>query len=119
MSQANQNSTEAVIERLRQIIANRLDANLTLEEIAENVPISEGGLGLDSIMTVEFIVLIEESFGFQFTEDELTSKVFSNLKTLAAFIAGRCASGGAVREADSDQAADLATCCEGDAPTEA
>ncbi|MDD5035804.1 MAG: phosphopantetheine-binding protein [Methylococcaceae bacterium] len=80
---------ESVLERLKHIIAERLDANLKLEEVKADIPISEDGLGLDSIMIVEFIVLIEETFGFQFNEDELTSGVFTNLNTLAAFIANR------------------------------
>lgn len=78
---------ETVIEQLKTIIADRLDANIERAEITRDISLLEDGLGLDSIMLVELISLVEETFGFQFGEDELDMAIFTNLDTLATFVA--------------------------------
>ncbi len=77
---------ENVIEQLKQIIADDLDVNLKREEINEEVSLFEEGLGLDSVVIMEFISLIEARFGFQFSDDELNMEPFKNLQILARFI---------------------------------
>jgi acyl carrier protein len=77
---------ENVIEQLKQIIADELDVNLKREEIDAEVSLFEEGLGLDSVVIMEFISLIEAQFGFQFSDDELNMEPFKNLRTLAGFI---------------------------------
>lgn len=81
---------EIIIEQLKTIIADRLDANIKRAEITLDVSLLEDGLGLDSIMLVELVSLVEETFGFQFDEDELDLTIFTNLHTLATFVAGKC-----------------------------
>ena len=78
-----------IADRLKQTIADQLDANITLQEITEDAPLFEGGLGLDSVAIMEFITLIEENFGFQFEEDELNLKPFNNIRSLTDFVAGK------------------------------
>ena len=77
---------ENVIDQLKQIIAHQLDVNIKVEDIAENVSLFEEGMGLDSVMIVEFITLIERHFGFQFSDEELNMGPFRDLRTLATFI---------------------------------
>lgn len=77
---------QQTIDQLKDIIAHQLDVNVTIEEIKVDTPLLEEGLGLDSIAVMEFITLIEETFEFQFAEDELNLEPFQNLQTLARFI---------------------------------
>lgn len=81
-----ENQTTDIIDRLKHIIAEQLDVNLSLEEIKPDVPLFEGGLGLDSVAIMELITLIEENFNFQFLNEELTLKPFQNLTILSDFI---------------------------------
>ena len=76
-----------IIEQLKTIIADQLDANIKRAEITLDVSLLEDGLGLDSIMLVELVSLVEENFGFQFAEDELDLTIFTNIQTLATFVA--------------------------------
>ena len=78
---------EIIVEQLKNIIADQLDANIKRAEITLDVSLLEDGLGLDSIMLVELVSLVEENFGFQFEEDELDLKIFTNIQTLATFVA--------------------------------
>jgi len=81
--------SEKVIDELKKIIAEQLDVNIKREEISEDAPLFEEGLGLDSIAIVEFITLIEEQFDFEFEEDELEMERFKDIRTVAGFISAR------------------------------
>ena len=76
-----------VVDKLKKIIAEELDVNLQAEEIDENLPLFEDGLGFDSIATVELISLMENLFSISFSDSELNLASFSNLQVLAEFIA--------------------------------
>lgn len=80
---------EIILEQLKTILADRLDANIKRAEITPTVSLLEDGLGLDSIMLVELVSLVEETFGFQFAEEELDLTIFTNLQTLATFVASK------------------------------
>ena len=84
-------TVNSLVNQLKEIIAEQLDVNLKVEEIDENVSLFEDGLGLDSISIVEFILLIEENFGFIFSDSELTPEFFSNLSALANLIGAKMA----------------------------
>lgn len=80
---------ETVVNRLKHILADQAVLALKPEEIDADISILEEGLGLDSIMLVEFIALLEGEFGFTFAETELNMDVFASLHALAEFIANR------------------------------
>ena len=75
-----------ILNQLKDIIANKLDVNLTVDEIDENVSLYEDGLGLDSIAIVDLIVSIEKEFSMGIEDEELNADLFKNLNTLAKFI---------------------------------
>jgi len=80
---------DEIYEQLRGIIADQLDANIQREEITLDAPLLEDGLGLDSIMVVALITLMEETFHFEFADDELDLGMMANLRTLGAFVAAK------------------------------
>ena len=57
------------------------------EEIAADRPFHD--LGIDSLGFVEILVFIEKSFNMQLIAADLTRKDFENVRSLAAYIAGR------------------------------
>ena len=68
-----------VVDQMKQIIAGELDANLEAAQIGESDSLFEDGLGLDSVEIVEFITILEERFGFQFEEIDLTQELLQLL----------------------------------------
>ncbi|MGA1284509.1 MAG: acyl carrier protein [Prochlorothrix sp.] len=78
-----------IIEKLKTIIVNELDTNLSVDEIDESTSLFEDGLGFDSIATVELISLVEKHFDIEFSDAELNPENFGNLKVLAGFIEGK------------------------------
>ena len=75
-----------MIDTLKNMLVERINTELVQHEINENASILEGELGLDSIMLVEFISLLEDKFNLTFGENDLTMDVFTNLRTLADFL---------------------------------
>ncbi len=75
------------LERLKHLVADKLDMNLKIDDIDPDAPLLEEGLKLDSLAIVELITLSEESFGIEFGEDQLNMNAFANLRSLAAVIA--------------------------------
>lgn len=75
-----------IITALRRMLVEELDVRLTAEMVTDDVPLLERGLGLDSIVLYEFITLIEQRFGFEFTDHSLDTRVFANLIVLAQHI---------------------------------
>ena len=79
--------TGGIIEKLKEIIVDELDRDQTMESIDENESLFEDGIGLDSVVIMEFIVMIEEVFQFKFSEDELNIESFGSLAALGNVIA--------------------------------
>lgn len=80
---------ECTIDRLRNLIADKLDANIAFDAIGADMPLLEGGLKLDSLAIVELITQIEGTFGFEFAEGDLNMDVFASVRRLAELIDAR------------------------------
>ena len=85
----SRNVTETVMAQLKRIVAEELDVNLDAQEIDETVSLLEEGIGLDSMAVMDFILSIEEHFGFEFLESELSVELFDSLHALAGLIAAK------------------------------
>jgi acyl carrier protein len=77
---------DQTIERLRQLIATKLDANIKIEEIEPSTALLESGLKLNSLAIVDLITYVEEEFGVQFGEDDLNMDSFASVQALANVI---------------------------------
>lgn len=78
--------SETVINQLKNILANELDLNLSLEKIDENASLFEDGLNVDSLAIVELVSLTEETFNIQFDDEDLSPENFSSLKVLSELV---------------------------------
>ena len=78
--------SENIIDQLKEIIVNDLDAGLSKSDIGDSEPLFEGGLGLDSIVVMELILSIEKRFKMQFDDDELSIASFGDLESLSKMI---------------------------------
>jgi acyl carrier protein len=79
------------IEPLKKILIKTLHLGLSAPELnAESVLL--GGIAeLDSMAVVSVIAQIEEYFGFQIEDDEISGQVFETLGSLSAFVDGKLA----------------------------
>ena len=71
---------------LKNIIVNDLSVNVNIADIRDDESLFDGGVGLDSIAMVNFIVVIEKRFDISFEEHEINAKLFASINELAEFI---------------------------------
>src|SRR6185295_1721135 len=75
-------TSEQVVERIKRILVEDLDVNLTYEDLDETVPLFEDGLGLDSVVLVELIGFLERRFNIELRDDALNLETFKNLRAV-------------------------------------
>ena len=75
-------------EELKSQIIEQLNLeDLTVEDIKNEQPLfGEGGIGLDSIDALEFIVLLEQQYGIKIANPEEGREIFHSVDSLASFI---------------------------------
>jgi acyl carrier protein len=72
-------------------LKNKIVEELHLKEVnpdqlADDTPFFDGGLGLDSVDLLMLVALVDRDYGVQIFSRELGEKVFITLSTLAAYI---------------------------------
>lgn len=76
-----------IVGILCDMIVDKIKPDLDKKAINANTPLLDDGLGLDSIMVVDLIVAVENYFGFNFAEDDLSLDSFASLTALSKVIA--------------------------------
>jgi acyl carrier protein len=84
-------SDQVVLDRIKRIVVEDLDLNLSYDQLDETVPLFEEGLALDSVILVELISFIEKRFEIQLDDDMLNTETFKNLRSIAEVIRGQLA----------------------------
>lgn len=78
---------ETLINTLKgQIISVLKLSDVKPEDIDADAPLVGGGLGLDSIDTLELLVLLEKEYGVTVPDVNVGRKVFSSVRSLASYI---------------------------------
>lgn len=81
--------TAEVVQQIKRILVEDLEVGIAPDEIADDFPLMEGGLALDSILIAELIAQIENRFGLQFDDQVFDEELFENLSALGGFVWGR------------------------------
>ena len=69
-----------------QIIAQLNLQDIKPEDIGDEQPLFQEGLGLDSIDALELIVLLQQQYKIKLSNADDGPKVFKNVKTMAEYI---------------------------------
>jgi acyl carrier protein len=78
---------ENLTAELKEKIISSLNlSDVKPEDIDENAPLIGAGLGLDSIDTLELIVLMEKDYGVTVPDVNTGRTVFSSVKAMADYI---------------------------------
>ena len=81
---------EELKKQIKEIIVRDLKLQgVSPEEIKDDAPLFEEGLGLDSLDAVELVVLVQKHFGVQIEDMDEGQKAFKSVNTLAEFISKR------------------------------
>lgn len=81
--------SNAVTERIKQIIVERINPGLKIEELRDDTPLIGRGLGLDSVSLLELVVALETDFGMRFDEKDMTPELFADVGSIAGYVGSR------------------------------
>jgi acyl carrier protein len=78
---------EDLKRKLKELLIERLKfEDMTPDDIPDDEPLFEGGLGLDSIDALELVVLIEDNFHVTIPDEDVGKRAFASIDALADFI---------------------------------
>ena len=81
------NDTDTLVNTLKaQIISSLKLSDVKPDDIDTDAPLVGGGLGLDSIDTLELLVLLEKEYGVTVPDINIGKKVFASVRSLASYI---------------------------------
>ena len=72
--------------QIKQGIVRSLRLPISWEEIGDETPLFDEGLGLDSIDILELVLEIERQFGIAITDEQTGMKVLRSVNTIAEFV---------------------------------
>ncbi len=76
-----------LIQELKEEIIKALNLeDLTPEDIDTDAPLFGEGLGLDSIDTLELIVLLEKKYGIKLANPAEGKQIFSSVRSIATYV---------------------------------
>lgn len=81
--------TEQVLEpeaQIKQIIVETLGLEIDPEEIGTEDQLFGGGVGLNSMATIEIIVGMEKGFGIQVADEDLRVELFDSVRSMADYV---------------------------------
>lgn len=82
-----QQSIDELIKELRQELVKQLNLEEMLpENFDENTPLFGEGLGLDSIDSLELVVLLDRNYGLKLKDPKEGRTVFYSIRTMAEYI---------------------------------
>jgi acyl carrier protein len=78
--------------RLKELLIERLKfEDMTPDDIGDDDPLFDGGLGLDSIDALEIVVMLESEFGLKIKNESSAREHFRSIGSLAQFVKERTA----------------------------
>jgi acyl carrier protein len=84
---ADERKMKQLLQELKRKIVEELQLeDVTPDELADETPFFDGGLGLDSVDLLILVALVDRDYGIQIFNRELGEKVFITLSTLAEYI---------------------------------
>lgn len=79
-------SKDEIEDRIKQVIVRTLSLQIDPDEIGDEDQLFGGGLGLNSMATIEIIVGLEEEFCIEVSDEDLRVELFDSVRTMAEYI---------------------------------
>ena len=77
---------ETLASQVKAAIVRCLRMPIQPEEIRDDLPLFDQGLGLDSIDALEIVLELQRSFGVEIDDEQVGRRVLRDVRTIVAFI---------------------------------
>ena len=78
-----------IIGRIRKVLIEKMLSEVDPEEIRDDTPLIELGVGVDSVATLELLVALESEFKISIDEEDIDQNLLENIESIAAYIEKR------------------------------
>jgi acyl carrier protein len=82
----NIDGREALAGEVKAAIVRCLRMPIRPEEITNELPLFDQGLGLDSIDALEIVLELQRTFGVEITDEQVGQRVLRSVETIVEFI---------------------------------
>lgn len=80
-------TVEEITSKLKTLIIERLNLEgMTPEQMDASAPLFGEGLGLDSIDSIELIVMLEREYGIKINDPKEGRAIFQSIQTMAQYV---------------------------------
>jgi acyl carrier protein len=80
-------SVDEIVSDLKKLIIERLNLEgMTPEQLDASAPLFGEGLGLDSIDSIELIVLLDREYGVKITDPKEGREIFKSIQSTAEYV---------------------------------
>ncbi len=76
----------SIEHRVKQVIIRMLSLEVDADEIDDEDELFGGGLGINSMATIEIIVGLEVEFGIEVPDEDLRVELFDSVQTMADYV---------------------------------
>ena len=76
----------SIEHRVKQVIIRTLSLEVDADEIDDEDELFGGGLGINSMATIEIIVGLKEEFGIEVPDEDLRVELFDSVQTMADYV---------------------------------
>lgn len=80
---------EEINSRIRKVLIEKMLSEFDPEEIKDDTPLIELGVGVDSVATLELIVALESEFKISIDEADISRNLLENIDNIAEYIGKR------------------------------
>lgn len=77
---------EAIQGQIKTILVQILNLPLAPEAIGDEDVLFDPQLGVDSVVAIDLLVSVEEAFGIELPDDEISERAFESVRALALVV---------------------------------
>ena len=81
--------SENIQLRIKRVLVENLLKDMEVDELENDAPLIEYGVGADSVSRLEFLVALEEEFRVKLDESEITPAFFETVDSIADHLSKR------------------------------